>query len=111
MFVWYSMWWNVLRKDRLGQRRPKNHPGVGPKNVTCEGLAWERRKFSGGLVEKVGTPPLLAFFVVGEVGDELSLLSVSREGEGRGGAKREECKDWKLPFQRVEEEKLTGKCG
>ena len=44
------------------------------------------------------------------IGKEITFV-VSREGEGRGGAKREECKDWKLPFQRVEEEKLTGKCG
>lgn len=83
MFVWYSMWWNVLRKDRLGQRRPKNHPGVGPKHVTCEGLASERRKFSVCLVEKIGKAPSTGSFVVGEVGGELSLLSVSREGEVR----------------------------
>ena len=71
--------------------------------MPCEGLAWERRKFSQGLLEKTGKPPTVGSFVLYEVGDESFLLSMNQEGEGRGGANREEHQDLKLSFQRVEE--------
>ena len=62
----------------------------------------EEEVFSGVAGEDWQAPSV-GSFVLCEVGDELFLLSMNQEGEGRGGVNREEHQDLKLSFQRVEE--------
>ena len=103
--IWIYLVWSVVEcsKEPTKARGDLKTACSRPECVTCEGLAWERRKFSRGLVEEIGKPPSAGSFVLYEIGDELFLLSVSQEREGRWRAKREEHQDLKLPFQRVEE--------
>ena len=77
--------------------------------MPCEGLAWERRKFSQGLLEKTGKPPTVGSFVLYEVGDESFLLSMNQEGEGRG--KQRGTSRFEIVISESGGGKLTGKHG